>query len=127
VVSENVQAKRCAAGSARCVTAQGEGGVASAAHCRAGACAERGWMRRRCTGTQCPLWTRWAASFVPHWHGRDVKHASSRAGVAWGIGRGCTEGLDGEVTGREVVGGALPRSGALGDHGDGPGWRGVAG
>jgi hypothetical protein len=70
---------------------------------------------------------RWAASFVPHWHGRDVAHARSRAGVARGIGRGCTEGLDGEVTGQEVVGGALPRSGALGGHGDGPGWRGVAG
>jgi hypothetical protein len=51
---------------------------------------------------------------APHWHGWGVAHARSRAGVAQGIVRGCTERLKGEVIVREAVGAGLLM---LGVHG----------
>jgi hypothetical protein len=51
---------------------------------------------------------------TPHWHGRGVAHARPRAGVAQGIVRGCTKGLEGKVTVREAVGAGLL---TLGIHG----------
>jgi hypothetical protein len=48
------------------------------------------------------------------WHGRGVVYGGSEVAASRGIGRGRAGEFDGEVTGREVVGGALPR---LGIHG----------
>jgi hypothetical protein len=61
------------------------------------------------------------------WHDRGAMHGGSRTGVAWGIDRGCTEGLGGEVTAREMVGAGLPMLGVHGGHGGILGERGVAG
>jgi hypothetical protein len=57
--------------------------------------------------------------------GRGDAHGRSEAGAARGIGQGGQHRASGEVTGRGMVGGALPRSCALGGHGDAQGRRGV--
>jgi hypothetical protein len=54
-------------------------------------------------------------------------HIAVRAALIQGIDHGGQHKAVGEVTEQEVVGGALPRSGALGGHGDVEGWHGVAG
>jgi hypothetical protein len=54
---------------------------------------------------------------VPEWHGWGTVYGGSEVVVPHGIGRGCTGELDGEVTGREVVGASLPKSGIHGGHG----------
>jgi hypothetical protein len=53
-------------------------------------------------------------------------HGEARAGLAQGIGRRGRHRAGGEVTGQRVVGGALPRSGILGGHGNvlGQAWGG---
>jgi hypothetical protein len=48
------------------------------------------------------------------WHGRGAVYGGSEVAASRGIGRGRAGEFNGEVTGREVVGGALPR---LGVHG----------
>jgi hypothetical protein len=60
-----------------------------------------------------------------HWHGRGGVHDRSRAGLPRGIGPRVQCETGGEVTAQGVVGGALPRSGALGGRGDALGKRGV--
>jgi hypothetical protein len=64
-------------------------------------------------------------SAVSVWHGRGALHGRARAKLARGIGQGGHRGASGEVTAREMDGGALPRFGALGGHGDALGERGV--
>jgi hypothetical protein len=61
------------------------------------------------------------------WHGRGAVCGGSEVAASHGIGRGRAGKLDGEVTGREVVGAALPVLGTHGGYGDDQGWRGVAG
>jgi hypothetical protein len=61
------------------------------------------------------------------WHGRGVMCGGSEVAASRGIGRGRAGKLDGEVTGREVVGAALPVLGAHGGYDDDQGRRGVAG
>jgi hypothetical protein len=81
----------------------------------------------RVHGNALPALDALGGQFAPCWHGRGVVYGGSEVAASRGIGRGRAGELDGEVTGREVVGGALPRSGTLGGHGDCPGRRGVAG
>jgi hypothetical protein len=50
------------------------------------------------------------------WHGRGVVCGGSEVAASRGIGRGRAGKLDGEVTGREVVGAALPVLGAHGGY-----------
>jgi hypothetical protein len=56
------------------------------------------------------------------WHGRGVVYDGSKVAASRGIGRGHAGEFDGEVTGREVVGGALPRLGVHGGQWRRP-WR----
>jgi hypothetical protein len=59
------------------------------------------------------------------WHGRGALHSRAWAKLARGIGQGCRRRAGGKVTAREMDGGALPRFGALGGHGDALGECGV--
>jgi hypothetical protein len=61
------------------------------------------------------------------WHGQGAVCGGSEVAASCGIGRGRAGKLDGEVTGREVVGAALPVLGAHDGYGDDQGRRGVAG
>jgi hypothetical protein len=60
-----------------------------------------------------------------HGHGWAAVHGHARAELARGIGPSGQGEAGGEVTAQSVVGGALPRSSALGGHGDALGERGV--
>jgi hypothetical protein len=62
-----------------------------------------------------------------HWHGWAAVHGHARAKLARGIDLLGQDGASGKVMAREVDGGALPRFGVLGGHGNIQGWRGVAG
>jgi hypothetical protein len=62
----------------------------------------------RAQGNALPALDALGGQLAPRWHARP------RAGVARGIVRGCTEGLEGEVTVREAVGARLL---TLGVHG----------
>jgi hypothetical protein len=61
----------------------------------------------RAHGNALPALDALGGQLAPCWHGRGVAHARPRAGVARGIVRGCTEGLEGEVTVWEAVGAGL--------------------
>jgi hypothetical protein len=61
------------------------------------------------------------------WHGRGAVRGGSEVAASHGIGHGRAGKLDGEVTGREVVGAALPMLGTHGGYSDDQGQRGVAG
>jgi hypothetical protein len=52
------------------------------------------------------------------WHGWGAVCGGSEVAASRGIGRGRARKLDGEVTGREVVGAALPVLGAHGGYDD---------
>jgi hypothetical protein len=52
------------------------------------------------------------------WHGWAEVHGHARAKLARGIDLVGQDGAGDEVTAREVDGGALPRFGVLGGHGD---------
>jgi hypothetical protein len=53
-----------------------------------------------------------------HWHGLAAVHGRSRGFLLQGIDPLAHDGAGGEVTGLEMVGGALPMLGAHGGHGD---------
>jgi hypothetical protein len=79
----------------------------------------RCWFRAgldgvRAHGNALPALDALGGQLAPRWHGWGVAHARPRAGVARGIVRGCTKGLEGEVTVREAVGAGLL---TLGIHG----------
>jgi hypothetical protein len=61
------------------------------------------------------------------WHGRGAVCGGSKVAASRGIGHGRAGKLNGEVTGREVVGAAMPVLGAHGGYGNDQGRRGVAG
>jgi hypothetical protein len=52
------------------------------------------------------------------WHDHCAAQGGSKVAASRGIGHALVDELDGEVTGREVVGAALPMLGAHGGHGD---------
>jgi hypothetical protein len=58
-----------------------------------------------------------------HWHGWSAVHGHARAELARGIGPLGRDGAGGDVMCQEMVGGALPRSGVHGGHGEV--WAGV--
>jgi hypothetical protein len=58
---------------------------------------------------------------VSEWHGRGAVHGRSGAGAARGIGRGCAGEIDGEVTGRGVVGAGPAHVSVHCKHGVDPG------
>jgi hypothetical protein len=105
VVRGVVSSVRCGAGQGWCRIG---GTLACRCMCRAGL------DGARVHGNAPPILDALGSQLAPRWHGRGIAHARSRAGVARGIVRGCTEGLDGEVTVREAVGAGLL---TLGVHG----------
>jgi hypothetical protein len=56
-------------------------------------------------------------TIASEWHGRGAVYGGSEGAASCGIGHGCAGKLDGEVTGREMVGVVLPKLGVHGGHG----------
>jgi hypothetical protein len=89
--------------------------------CKAGL--DEAWVHGNVLHALCTL----GGMATSDWHDRGAMHGRSQTGAAWGIDRGCTEGLSGEVTAREMVGDGLPMLDVHGGNGDILGERGVAG